>query len=303
MILCIGLAVDNTFCHTLSALKLAGVSFDVIDFGQLVYSGHISYPLDDISSTVISLHGETYQISSYESVLIRLVDIAEGAPNEGLKAKSAGFYQALNRLFCNVPIAVMNAPLRDCSNSSKLYHSVALSAVAGWYMPRSCLTNNPEQAIEFIASCPAGVIFKGASAVKTWATLYDPKLHASRMKLLASCPVLFQERISGPDVRVHVVGEQVFAEIIEASNVDYRTASKNTYQGIELPQHIALGCLKLALDCETPLLGIDFKIERETGTWFFLEANSLPCYEGYDRRAGGTISQAIVGWLTGSGRP
>jgi len=45
-------------------------------------------------------------------------------------------------------------------------------------------------------------------------------------------------------------------------------------------------------------MGVDFKIQESTGQWFFLETNSMPCYEGYDRRAGGAICRGIVKWLT-----
>ncbi|MFL5629622.1 MAG: hypothetical protein ACJ788_28960, partial [Ktedonobacteraceae bacterium] len=61
---------------------------------------------------------------------------------------------------------------------------------------------------------------------------------------------------------------------------------------------IAEGCIAIAQDCQTPFLGIDFKIQQNSGIWFFLEANSMPCYQGYDQRAGGAISRAIAEWLT-----
>jgi hypothetical protein len=301
MILCIGLAADDTFCHTLLALKQSGVEFDIIDFAQLVYSGELELSWNDLMSSTILLHDKTYILRVYESAWIRLIDIAAEAPDERLKWRAAEFYRALNLLFSNSPLRVMSPPLQDCSNFSKLYHAVALAAIGGWYIPRSCLTNSRDNALKFIASCQAGVIFKGSSAVKTWVTLYNVEQHLERMQWLNSCPVLFEERIDGPDVRVHVVGERLFAEMIESPELDYRLGRNNTYHRIDLPTDITQGCLALAEDCGIPFLGIDFKIQRTTGIWYFLEANSLPSYQGYDRRTGGAISSAIVGWLTQSG--
>jgi hypothetical protein len=299
LILCVGLAADNTFCHSLAALKRAGASFTAIDFAQLAYSGQVSFYPNDFETSTISLHGSNYVLSSYEAAWIRFIDIAEGAPTERLQRTATGLYQVLCRMFTNSPLRVMNPPMQDSSNFSKLYHEAELATARSWCIPRSCLTNSTSRALEFIASCCERVIFKGASAAKTWATLYDPTRDLERMRWLSVCPVLFQERIEGPDCRVHVVGERIFAEVIESGSLDYRNSNANVYRPLVLPNDIAESCLSLAHNCGIPFLGIDFKIQQTSGTWFFLEANPLPQYEPYDRRAGGAISQAIVEWLVG----
>lgn len=240
-------------------------------------------------------------LAAYDSVWTRLIDISERAPSDRLARRSAGLYLALSQLLSRCPLPVMNPPLGGASGFSKLYHAASMAAW-GWSIPRSCLTNSPTRASRFIDSCPGGVIFKGSSAVKTWATLYDASEHEERLRHLRAAPVLFQERIDGPDVRVHVVGERLFAEAIESSRVDYRVSGGNTYQPIEVPAAIAGACLGLSRDCALPLVGIDFKVERASGEWYFLEANPMPCYEGYDRRAGGAISAAIAEWLAEASR-
>jgi glutathione synthase/RimK-type ligase-like ATP-grasp enzyme len=298
MILCIGSVADDTFRHSLLCLRKYGLQCDIIDLAQFIYSGELHVLLRDIDNSVLSLHNKTYMINSYQGILIRLIDISEGTPNEQLKRKAAGFYQALRQLFSNISLRVVNPPRRDDSNFSKLYHATLLASITGWQIPRSCLTNKVERALEFIDSCPAGAIFKGASSVKTWATSYDPELHKARLPLLHNCPVLFQERIEGPDVRVHIVGEQLFAELIESSQLDYRVSRTNKFSTLQVPDDIARGCIAIARDCQTPFLGIDFKIQQNSGIWFFLEANSMPCYQGYDQRAGGAISRALAEWLT-----
>jgi hypothetical protein len=99
-----------------------------------------------------------------------------------------------------------------------------------------------------------------------------------------------------------VVGHQSFGELIDSPVLDYRTVrGVNNYRPLAPPRDVADGCARLAEHCGVPLLGIDFKIERATGAWFFLEANSMPCFEGYDERAGGAISRAIVDWLSAAG--
>jgi hypothetical protein len=55
--------------------------------------------------------------------------------------------------------------------------------------------------------------------------------------------------------------------------------------------------LSQSMNC--PLLGVDFKIDATSGAWVFLEANPMPCFQGYDMRCGGAIGTAILDYLAG----
>jgi hypothetical protein len=298
MILCLGIAADETFVHTLVALKRSGVRFAAIDMAQFTYSGHLEFPIDDAQAAIFTQHDTRHFLKSYRGVWARLLDVSEGAPSEPLRRRAVGIHRAVCHLLNTLEIPIINPPCQDGGNFAKLSHAIDLSSAADWYIPRSCLTNDVQRAEEFINTCADGVIFKGASGSKTWATLYESSRHARRLSRIETCPVLFQERINGPDVRVHLIGERTFAERIESAHTDYRSARGNKYEPIRLPRDIANACCTLAQLCKVPFLGIDFKIQRSSGKWFFLEANALPCYQGYDRRAGGEISRAIVEWLT-----
>jgi|SRR6185369_7860486 len=306
MILCIGLAADDTFRHTVAAIARQGPGVvDVIDMAQLAFSGTVSFPLNELHAATIELRGKRYSLDRYAAAFVRLHDISHAAPTQSLGVRSAAIYRILCRVFTYARISVLNPPLRDRSNFSKLFHAAELASIAGWRTPRSCLTSDPKVARAFISSCTGGVIFKGASGAKTWATRYERSLHESRLDdLLPSCPVLFQECIDGPDVRAHAIGDSLFAESIASTKLDYRMTRGNQYCTIEsIPSEIRTGSLSLQRQSQLPFLGIDFKIDRATGEWFFLEANPMPGYEGYDRRAGGAISEAIAVWLRSKSAP
>ncbi|MGW5748069.1 hypothetical protein [Amycolatopsis sp. NPDC003861] len=297
MILCLGVAADPTFTAGLRALRGAGVAFRPVDLPSLAMRGRIRIPLDSPADTQLSLDGETHRAEDFDAVWCRLVDVASAAPTPELAAASAGQTEALALILEFLPGKVMNPPLREASGFTKLLHAVTLGEVGGWQVPETCLTSDPQEALDFVRGCRAGAIFKGASATKTWATVFEPH-HESRLPRLVDLPVLFQERITGPDVRIHVVGDRSFGELIDSPVLDYRTVrGVNDYRPLVPPREIAEGCARLTAHCRVPLLGVDFKIERATGEWFFLEANSMPCFEGYDERAGGAISRAIVEWL------
>lgn len=297
MILALGLAADPTFTAGLRALHAAGIAVRPVDLPSRALRGRVRIPLGSLEDTVLSVGDETVRVGDFPAIWCRLVDVASGAPSAGLAAASAGQTEALARILEFVPGKVMNPPLREASGFTKVLHAVALGEVGGWRVPETCLTSDPAEALGFVRGCRGGAIFKGASATKTWATVFEPH-HESRLPRLVHLPVLFQERISGPDVRVHVVGDRCFGELIDSPALDYRTVrGGNDYRPLVPPREITEGCARLTGHCGVPLLGVDFKIDRATGEWFFLEANSMPCFEGYDERADGAISRAIVEWL------
>lgn len=300
MILCVGLAADRTFCHTLAALASAGVSCDVVELAQFSLAGDFIYPLEAPSETRLILHGHIRQLASYRSAWVRLHDISRAAPSPELCTRAAGIYLALGRLFTEAELPVVNPPFADNSNFTKPFHSLQLARL-GWRTPRTCLTDDPDVAEEFIESCRYAVIFKGVSSMKTWASPYEDRRDRARLPLIRNCPVLLQERIDGPDVRVHVLGSHLFAEEIETEVVDYRLERRHaSFRQIRLPLEICNRCFAVAELLRVPFLGIDLKRERSSGEWLILEANSMPGYEGYDRRARGAISRALVEWLTRS---
>ncbi|MEI5102812.1 hypothetical protein RB200_35160 [Streptomyces sp. PmtG] len=300
MILCIGLAADPTFLHGLRALAAAALPFTVVDLPTLALYGDLTVPLDDLRATVVRTGdgGTDVVLGDVSAVWCRPLNVSAAAPDPVAAQRADGQYQALCRVLEAVELPVLNPPWREATNSAKLLHAVTLAPVAGWRVPRSCVTNDPATAQAFVRSCPRGAIVKGAGAVKTWATLFGSE-HERLLSRLRHSPALFQERVTGPDVRIHVVADQAFAESIRSPAVDYRTVhGANHYTPLTPPPAIREGCGRLVVDTGVPFLGVDFKIEESTGDWYFLEANSMPCYEGYDVRADGAISRAVLDWLT-----
>lgn len=305
MILCVGLAADPTFLHGLRAIAGAALAYEVVDLPTLALYGDLRIPLDDLPATRIRTGDGTAEIrlADVTAVWCRPLNVSAAAPGPGPARRADGQYQALCRLLEAVELPVLNPPWREASNAAKVLHAVTLAPVAGWRIPRTCLTNDPATALGFVRSCPRGAVFKGAGAAKTWATLFRTG-HERLLPRLRRRPALFQERITGPDVRVHVVADRAFAELIHSPELDYRTVhGANRYRPAELPPPVLEGCRRLVADTGVPFLGVDFKIEESTGDWYFLEANSMPCYEGYDVRAGGAVSRALLDWLTAGGRP
>jgi len=296
MILCIGSVADETFWAGVAALARRHVATKVLDVVELAVAGSVSGALGRPLELTVHLDGEDVSIASFSGIWVRLTGVSGGAPDAALARRAAALEGALG-LICSRASTIMpviNPPANDRSNFTKLLHTVLHSRERPWKTPRSCLTNDPAQARDFAASCESGAIYKGVSAVKTWASSYDDATDESRLDLISACPVLFQERIPGPDIRVHVVGSETFAEQIESENVDYRTSRSNIYERASLADAVSEACVSLTREMGLRMSGVDFKRHAQTGELYFLEANSMPCFEGYDRRAGGAIGDALV---------
>ncbi len=191
------------------------------------------------------------------------------------------------------------------TNNSKPFQA-RIIARAGFGIPRTLITNVPDTARQFVQNTAAQgkeVVFKSASAVRSIVRSVTAD-DLDRLDRLRICPVQFQERVEGQDVRVHVVGEDVFATRIITTGVDYRYANRDEdgstdLEPFDLPQDVAARCIELSQMLNLPLAGIDLR-ETPNGDWVCFEVNPSPAYSYYEAHTDQPISAAIAQYLAGS---
>ena len=294
MILVVGSLADPTTLHTARELAGCGASLDVIDVCVLADRGCVvSRP----GGPALTIDGEVLPLRDYSGAWMRVPSLTPGAPNTDLAAHASRLASEIVDALRELGAPVLNPASADPTNFSKVLHGARLSGETGLPSPRSVLTNDPREAVEFVASCSGGAIYKAPSNTKSWVRAWDPVADPARLHLLAGQPVLFQERIHGPDVRVHTVGADAHAELIACDAVDYRIDGTATHSAITVPPRVAACLRRMQTGTGCPMLGVDFKLASD-GTWHLLEANTQPCYEGYDLRASGAISRSIHGFLS-----
>jgi glutathione synthase/RimK-type ligase-like ATP-grasp enzyme len=264
----------------------------VLPVATLCAEGHII--ASENGDSFILPNGQHIQLSDYRSCYARLVDVSSALPCDQRERFRAHFY-ALSMILQRTNIKVINPPLFDAGNNSKL-HQIQSLARHGFRIPSSLCTNSPAEAKRFCEEFGLNVVYKSTSSVRSIVTAVTQETLLS-IENVRSAPVLFQQRIVGPDVRVHVVGEHIFAERINSTGIDYRYACKRTFAAMSIPPTIATLCITFTRDNGLIFAGFDFKIDRGTGEFFCLEANPMPGYEGYDFRLGGVISDALFNEL------
>lgn len=115
-------------------------------------------------------------------------------------------------------------------------------------------------------------------------------------------PVQIQPRLVGENIRVHVIGDDVFACAITTDAIDYRYGSDPRMRPIELPPAVRSWCIEITGLEGLRLSGIDLLRDRD-GVYFCFEINPMPGYDYYERRAfpeGKPISLALARALADS---
>ena len=94
----------------------------------------------------------------------------------------------------------------------------------GFRAPASLTTNDPAEARAFLDRVGEAVC---KPAIGIGSTRLVTEADRDRLDELVTCPVLFQHRVPGEIVRVHVVGDtMVLALLVESDSIDSRTAPK-----------------------------------------------------------------------------
>ncbi len=226
-------------------------------------------------------------------------DLPAEAPE---RLRCARFHRLFNEWLDVAAIRVVNRPRAMMSNCSKTYQATLIRR-AGFRVPDTLVSNDPDAVIGFASGCAAdgdGVIYKSISGARSIVQTFSDADHA-RLHRVRWCPTQFQRQVKGYDVRVHVVGDAVFAARIVSDATDYRYAARQSgtdaeVSAADLPHDLSRACIKLSAALELPFTGIDLRIDDDGGVVCF-EANPCPAYSYYQTRTGTPIAAALVRWL------
>lgn len=217
----------------------------------------------------------------------------EAEPLEKARAVCALFDEVLDVL----PARVVNRPAAMGSNLSKPAQAQAIVR-ARLLTPPTLVTNVPEAARAFHAE-HGRIIYKSISAVRSIVCEWLPDCGRD-LAAVTALPTQFQAFVPGVNIRVHVVGEQVFATEIESSAIDYRyVADSDVAVGmhpVELAADTAEACVALTRTLGLEMSGIDLK-RTPDGEWYCFEVNPSPAYSFFEELGGQPIAAALVALL------
>ena len=204
----------------------------------------------------------------------------------------------------DLPCPVVNRLGGGMSNNSKTYQALLLRA-CGLMVPPTLVTNDPAAALQFYEDCGREVIYKSLSGIRSIVRRLEGE-QLARLELLRNGPAQFQAFIPGENVRVHTVGDRLFATRVRTEAVDYRYARRDGHvmsmEPATLPRAIEEACLRIARELGLLLTGIDLK-ETPDGDYYCFEVNPCPGFIFYERQTGQPISTALADLLRRATNP
>lgn len=172
-------------------------------------------------------------------------------------------------------------------------HQLHLLAQAGLRIPKTLVTNNPNQVRPFYEHCNGQVIVKPVRGGAHTTSVKDADLTPERLASLIHSPVTFQEKIEGVDIRVYWIGGVCFAAEIRANSLDFREDPQAAIVPITLPPQVEADCTTLARVLGYHYSGIDIRRTPE-GEYVFIEGNPAAMFTHFERQSGYPITKHLV---------
>lgn len=250
----------------------------------------------------LSVSGDLLQLEDITAVYPRPYDLASipsvaaAGPQSQEFRHAATLHHALSIWLDLTPALVLNRPREMAWNYSKPYQA-ALIERNGFRIPETLLTTDAA-AVDTFRKSHDGVIYKSISAMRSIVAQLRPQ-DDERLANVRFCPTQFQQRIGGTELRVHVIGSDVFACEIVTKADDYRYAGLSgdslEIRPYTLAEDLAAKCRTLAAAMNFAIAGIDLRCDD--GTWYCFEVNPSPGFMYYQEQTGQPIDEAIAALL------
>ena len=307
MILLCGIPTETPMALVREALDSNGTRYVVLNqrkFASMKMSLDIS---GGKPSGKLQLNGDSYSVDEFTGVFTRLMDYhhlpeLQDAPPDSPELKfCCNLFDTLTRWAEISPARVVNRVAPMGSNFSKPFQAQLIKNY-GFEVPETLITNDPDRVRAFRAR-HGRVIYKSISGVRSIVqTLTDDDM--TRIDNIRWCPTQFQAFVEGTNVRVHTVGEKVFATAISTEATDYRYAQRQSgdhaeLRPVELADDLAEMCVKLSAGLGLAFAGIDLKVTPENYVYCF-EVNPSPAFSYYESQTGQPISRAVAEYLGGN---
>jgi glutathione synthase/RimK-type ligase-like ATP-grasp enzyme len=296
MILLLGPIADPVLANVCARLAARNAEMALVhpDSGDVSWNLAWSTVNGAVSGQIL-LGSRLIEVSDIDAAFVRSFGNGRAA-NETDRMRMTALWEWTDSL----PTLVVNKRKGVHTNMSKPYQQ-RLIAQQGFAVPKTLITMLPEAARAFYEECEERVIYKSISAERSIVKQLTAE-DLPRLDQIKDCPVQLQALVPGIDIRVHTVGDRVFASEILADRLDYRYVSRDggtrTIRAIELPQDIQARCLTLAKSLGLVTTGIDLR-RTPDGEYYCFEVNTSPAFTFYENQTGQRIGDAVADLLCG----
>lgn len=305
-VLLVGIRSEPPLAEAAASLAEIGCPIHVIDQREFdAYDLHLADDPGQADGGHITHSGVLVgDVRDFSAIYLRLMDdqalpaVAAQPPGSPLRRKARLWHENFISWTELTPARVVNRLSAQTSNFSKPYQLETIRK-RGFCVPETLITSDPALALAFWHE-HRDIIYKSISAQRSIVSRFtDADL--ARLARIRHCPVQFQAWVPGDNVRVHVVGDKVFATLIRSEAVDYRYAKRQVgvsaeLESVVLDNETTRRCLTLAHSLGLPFAGVDLKITSD-GTPYCFEVNPSPAYSYYEMHTRQPISRALAEYL------
>lgn len=207
----------------------------------------------------------------------------------------------LNGLWQTLECQWVNPIKADAAAGHKPYQ-LKIAPQVGLEIPDTLITNDPVKAAEFIESHRGKVVYKALAGLPdAWREtrlLRDEE--RSLLSAVQYAPVIFQELIEGNDLRITIIGEEIFAAEMDTSKsrypYDIRMDMTVPARQVTLDAGTAEALLRLMKKLGIVYGAIDMR-RRPDGSYVFFEINPAGQFLYIEELTGAPISKALASRL------
>lgn len=297
----LGLPAEGPTQLLLQALAAEGIAIVLLDqrrFAQLPLRATVD-DTGSLGSLGDDQRGDV-SLDTLAGLYLRPLDELRLWPEDAARCTAArAWTQCWVDVAERLPGRVANKVSAMASNASKPYQSQLL-VEAGFAVPPMLISDEPQAVLAFEAEHGA-LIYKSASGVRS---IVQPLDAAAKLRLPAirHCPTMFQKRLNGTNLRVHVVGPHTFCTEIDSDGLDYRYAmldgGSTTLRDTTIDAATRWRCVAAAEALGLPFAGIDLMLADDGRTYCF-EVNPSPGFSWYEDATGQPIARTLARWLAG----
>ena len=306
MILVVSFPEEEHTQDVIGRLRERGRSVHLLDLGSVPSQRSISveWRADRPMHAVVDGTGEAIDLADVGVVWWRRVrpfgiDQAVTAPHArafALSETTQAVYGMLDSLDC----PWVNPRAADDTGHHKPFQwSVAQDV--GLRVPRTLVTNRPEDAGRFIAELGREQTICKAflASLDAWReTRVVSAEDVARLDLVRLAPVIFQEYVDGVDLRITIVGDRLFPCAIDARRTRYpvdmrMVVGEADVSPTTLPRSVEHDLLRLMRRLDLRYGAVDMR-RTDAGEHYFLEVNPAGQWHFVEHRTGLPISDAVA---------
>jgi hypothetical protein len=290
-------------------LRRAGDDCVVIASDGLAGSSGVSWYLDDRADSAVCLDidGREVAIGQLDLVWWRRMPRGASPDNNGHAPDAVEIFTSRNvrasllgMFLTDFRGVWLDHPQAIARADNKLVQ-LRVASAAGFRVPRTLLSQDPDRIRSFAASLDAPMIIKTVAGMLGVPSLTG-KVTPEQLKNdgpLKACPAIYQELIPGrKHLRVHCFGNEVQSALIESELLDWRHPMAVDVEPFTLPQRQKDQLLAILSEFDLKMGIFDLKL-TDGGEPVWLELNPQGQFLFIEALGGGNLVEPFVRFLQG----